>query len=152
MGLSEKYKACRQQIIEKRTAIATERAKLATDEFMKSEAFKLAIESGLPAVQQSVEQMVQKTINIALDPVNELRDSLLAHNIPNAILRKYIHKLYTIYLQNPDEDEPSYEQMERDVALYVGEHSDIWGSIKIFNGSESIEEIIKEIENLKPAR
>jgi len=150
MSLSEKYKKSREQIISRRNEIASERAKIATDEFMHSEAFKLALESGLSAVKNSVEGMVKQAVDMALDPINELKDSLLAHNIPNAVLRKYIHKLYSLYLHNQGEPEPAYEQMEYDVALYVGEHSDIWESIRVFEGTETIAEILAEIENLKP--
>lgn len=141
MGLSDRYKKQVNVIVERRAQLAYERAQAISEDVINSDQFALALESGLDNVTAAIDTILRKSCEAIFDPVADFLDTMRAKNLPEAFIRKYVHKQYDLINFMEDSSGVPYEQMLETVADHFYKHPELYNSMQELSGEEVREQV-----------
>lgn len=139
MALADRYKKQVNVIVERRAQLAYERATAISEEIINSDQFTLAIEAGLDNVSAAIDTILKRSCEAIFDPVADFMDTMRAKNLPEAFIRKFVHKQYDLITFTNEGNAVPYEQMLEVVANFMCEHPEQYNSVKDLSG-ESMRE------------
>lgn len=141
MSLSDRYKKQVNVIVERRAQLAYERAQAISEDVINSDQFALALESGLDNVSAAIDTILMKSCQAIFDPIADFMDTMRAKDLPEAFIRKYVHKQYDLITFSEESSNVPYEQMLEVVANYMCEHPEQYNGVKDLSGEAMREQV-----------
>lgn len=127
MALSSLYMKKAAEVAAERERLAVERARSSIKTIMDSDQFKLSA-LALPDNQMAVDQIIQSTVSVVLDPVGQMQDVLRAKGFRPAEIRKLVHNLHDTYNLEPQGANLTHEEMVGPVAEWLTQHQELYNT------------------------
>ncbi len=97
-----------------------------------SQTEQFALYASLPDAETCINKIIDKTIEVNMNPVAQYTDTLRSMGLRQAHIRRITHHLYCAYCNmSPEADSVPYEEMLNDVAAYVYMHQEVYSSINV---------------------
>lgn len=97
-----------------------------------SQTEQFALYASLPDAETCINKIIDKTIEVNMNPEAQYLDTLRSMGLRQAHIRRITHHFYCAYCNmSPDADTVPYEEMLKDVAAYVYMHQEVYSSINV---------------------
>lgn len=118
--------------IKKKQEMQASRAREYVQKMAQTEQF--ALYAALPDAETCINRIIDKTVEVNLNPQAQYLDTLRAMGLRQAHIRRITHHFYCAYCDmTPDAETKSYEEMLDKVSKYVYAHQELYSSINLEN-------------------
>lgn len=118
--------------IKKKQDLQAARAREYVAQMAQTEQF--ALYASLPDANTCINKIIDKTIEVNLNPKSQYLDTLRAMGLRQAHIRRLTHHFYCAYCNmTSSAEEVPYEEMLEAVSRYVYVHQELYSSINIEN-------------------